>query len=108
MGHAARIAIIGGGPAGLMAAECARAEGAEVHLYDHRSSVGRKVLIAGKGGLNLTHSEPRPQFDQRYRERTTEVGRWLDGFDGDDFREWVHAFGIATVGAAVAACFPKT
>ncbi|QIK80297.1 TIGR03862 family flavoprotein [Lysobacter sp. HDW10] len=107
MGHAARIAIIGGGPAGLMAAECARAEGAEVHLYDHKSSVGRKVLIAGKGGLNLTHSEPRPQFDQRYRERTTEVGQWLDGFDGDAFREWVHAFGIATVVGSSGRVFPE-
>ena len=61
------IAIIGGGPAGLMAAETARASGIEVDVFDAMGSVGRKFLIAGKGGLNLTHSEPRPGFDARYR-----------------------------------------
>ena len=60
------LAVIGGGPAGLMAAETARAEGIEVDLFDAKGSVGRKFLIAGKGGLNLTHSEPRPAFDHRY------------------------------------------
>lgn len=106
MASAPVIAVIGGGPAGLMAAECARAQGAEVHLYDHKGSVGRKVLIAGKGGLNLTHSEPRPAFDARYRERASEVGRWLDVFDGDDFRAWVHAFGIETVVGSSGRVFP--
>lgn len=101
------IAIIGGGPAGLMAAECARARGAEVHLFDHKGSVGRKVLIAGKGGLNLTHSEPRPAFDLRYRERATEVGRWLDSFDGDAFRAWVHDFGIETMVGSSGRVFPE-
>ena len=69
----ATIAIIGGGPAGLMAAETARAAGREVHLYEAMGSVGRKFLIAGKGGLNLTHSEARPGFDARYRERSAEA-----------------------------------
>lgn len=101
-----RIAIVGGGPAGLMAAECARAHGVEVHVYDHKGSVGRKVLIAGKGGLNLTHSEPRPAFDARYRERAAEVGRWLDGFDADDFRRWVHDFGIETKVGSSGRVFP--
>lgn len=53
----ARVAIIGGGPAGLFAAERLRAAGLDVDLYEARGSVGRKFLIAGKGGLNLTHSE---------------------------------------------------
>lgn len=106
MSRAAVIAVIGGGPAGLMAAECARAKGADVHLYDHKGSVGRKVLIAGKGGLNLTHSEARPAFDARYRERATEIGRWLDVFDGNDFRDWVHAFGIGTLVGSSGRVFP--
>jgi len=56
------IVIIGGGPAGLMAAEAASAAGAQVNLYDAMASVGRKFLLAGKGGLNLTHSEPSEKF----------------------------------------------
>ena len=72
--HPPCLAVIGGGPAGLMAAEVARATGIEVHLFEAKGSVGRKFLIAGKGGLNLTHSEPRPALDDRYRERAAEVG----------------------------------
>jgi hypothetical protein len=60
------IAVIGGGPAGLMAAEAAVAGGAHVDLYDSMASVGRKFLLAGKGGLNLTHSEPAEKFLSRY------------------------------------------
>ncbi|HEY9540644.1 MAG TPA: NAD(P)/FAD-dependent oxidoreductase, partial [Luteimonas sp.] len=56
------IAVVGGGPAGLMAAEVARAAGVDVDVFDAKGSVGRKFLIAGKGGLNLTHSEPMPMF----------------------------------------------
>lgn len=61
-----KIAVIGGGPAGLMAAEAAIAGGASVDLYDAMASVGRKFLLAGKGGLNLTHSEPLEKFILRY------------------------------------------
>ena len=82
------IAIVGGGPAGLMAAETARAAGIEVDVFDAMGSVGRKFLIAGKGGLNLTHSEPRPAFDARYRERAREVGTWLDDLDAGALRAW--------------------
>ena len=63
------IAIIGGGPAGLMAAEVALSGGAQVALYDSMPSVGRKFLLAGKGGLNLTHSDPSDLFLSRYGER---------------------------------------
>ena len=90
------LVVIGGGPAGLMAAEVARAAGVEVDLYEAKGSVGRKFLIAGKGGLNLTHAEPRPGFDARYRERSAEVGRWLDDFDADALRAWARGFGIDT------------
>ena len=78
-----RVAVVGGGPAGLFAAERLRAAGLAVDLFEAKGSPGRKFLIAGKGGLNLTHSEPRPQFDARYRERAPEVTGWLDAFDAD-------------------------
>jgi uncharacterized flavoprotein (TIGR03862 family) len=100
------IAIIGGGPAGLMAAETARAAGVEVDLYEAKGSVGRKFLIAGKGGLNLTHSEARPGFDARYRERTAQVARWLDAFDGDALRAWARGFGIDTYIGSSGRVFP--
>ena len=66
-----KVAIIGGGPAGLMAAETARAGGMEVDLYDAMPSIGRKLLLAGKGGLNLTHSESLESFLSRYGPRRT-------------------------------------
>ena len=66
-----------------MAAEVARAAGTAVDLYDAMGSVGRKFLLAGKGGLNLTHGEPRARFVERYGARHDEVGRWLDAFDAD-------------------------
>lgn len=100
------IAIVGGGPAGLMAAEVAIAAGLRVDLFEAKGSVGRKFLIAGKGGLNLTHSEPRPGFDSRYRERAPQVARWLDAFDGDALREWAHEFGIETYVGSSGRVFP--
>ena len=101
-----RLAVIGGGPAGLMAAEVARAAGIEVHLFEAKGSVGRKFLIAGKGGLNLTHSEPRPAFDARYRERAGEVAAWLDDFDGEALRDWARGFGIETYVGTSGRVFP--
>ncbi len=101
------IVIIGGGPAGLIAAQTVRAAGIEVDLFDAMGSVGRKFLIAGKGGLNLTHSEPRPAFDARYRERAREVGEWLDGFDADALRAWAGGFGIDTYVGSSGRVFPN-
>ena len=72
-----RIAVIGGGPAGLMAAEVLLQGGASVDLYDAMPSVGRKFLLAGKGGLNLTHSEPIEPFVARYAARAPQVAPWL-------------------------------
>jgi uncharacterized flavoprotein (TIGR03862 family) len=99
--------IIGGGPAGLMAAEVARAQGIEVDLYEAKGSVGRKFLIAGKGGMNLTHGEPRPAFDQRYGERATEIGGWLDDFDADALREWARGLGVETFVGTSHRVFPS-
>jgi len=101
-----RLAIIGGGPAGLMAAETARAAGIEVHVFEAKGSVGRKFLIAGKGGLNLTHSETRPGFDARYRERAAAVGTWLDDFDADALRAWARDFGVETYVGSSGRVFP--
>jgi uncharacterized flavoprotein (TIGR03862 family) len=100
------LAIIGGGPAGLMAAEVARAAGVEVDLFEGKGSVGRKFLIAGKGGLNLTHGEPRPAFDARYRERRAEVADWLDDFDGEALREWARGLGVGTYVGSSGRVFP--
>jgi hypothetical protein len=100
------IAVIGGGPAGLMAAEVAAAGGAQVALYDHLPSVGRKVLIAGKGGLNLTHSEPFEAFAARYGVRSAAVRPWLDGFGPDALRAWAHGLGAATIIGSSGRVFP--
>lgn len=101
-----RLAVIGGGPAGLMAAETARAAGSEVHLFEAKGSVGRKFLIAGKGGLNLTHSEPRPDFDARYRRRARDIGAWLDAFDAAALRDWARGLGIETFVGSSGRVFP--
>jgi uncharacterized flavoprotein (TIGR03862 family) len=100
------LAVIGGGPAGLMAAEVARAAGVEVDLFEAKGSVGRKFLIAGKGGLNLTHSEPRPAFDARYRERAATVGQWLDDFDAAALRDWARGLGVDTFVGTSGRVFP--
>ncbi|KIQ96455.1 TIGR03862 family flavoprotein [Lysobacter sp. A03] len=101
-----RLAVIGGGPAGLMAAETARAAGIEVDLYEAKGSVGRKFLIAGKGGLNLTHGEDRPAFDKRYRERSEAVGAWLDDFDAAALRKWARGLGVETYVGSSGRVFP--
>lgn len=106
LSHSPRLAVIGGGPAGLMAAETARAAGLNVHLFEAKGSVGRKFLIAGKGGLNLTHSEARPAFDARYRERAAAVGVWLDAFDADALRQWARELGVETYVGSSGRVFP--
>jgi uncharacterized flavoprotein (TIGR03862 family) len=102
-----RVAIVGGGPAGLMAAEVANAAGLQVDLFEAKGSVGRKFLIAGKGGLNLTHGEPRPGFDARYGERRPEIARWLDAFDGDALRDWARGLGVETYVGSSGRVFPN-
>ena len=101
-----QVAVIGGGPAGLMAAEMAHAGGASVDLYDHMGSVGRKFLLAGKGGLNLTHSEPFERFVQRYAERSGEIAGWLEQFTADDLRAWARGLGVETFVGSSGRVFP--
>ena len=101
-----RVAVVGGGPAGLFAAERLRAAGCEVHVFEAKGSVGRKFLVAGKGGLNLTHSDPPALFASRYRERAGEVGRWLDTFDAAALREWALGLGVATFVGTSGRVFP--
>src|SRR5690349_12525582 len=91
-----RVAVIGGGPAGLMAAEVLSQAGIRVDLYDAMPSVGRKFLLAGKGGMNITHSEPAAEFVRRYGTRSEQVGAWLAQFDAAAVREWIHGLGIDT------------
>jgi uncharacterized flavoprotein (TIGR03862 family) len=103
---ARRVAIIGGGPAGLMAAETVRAAGHQVDVYEAKGSPGRKFLIAGKGGLNLTHSDAHEVFVARYRERASEVGAWLADFDGPALRDWALGIGVETYVGSSGRVFP--
>jgi len=98
--------VIGGGPAGLMAAETLSAAGVQVQLFDAMPSVGRKFLLAGKGGLNLTHSEPAALFATRFGTRQAEVAPWLDQLDGTKLREWAQALGVATFVGSSGRVFP--
>lgn len=100
------VAVIGGGPAGLMAAERLVQGGARVDLYDAMPSVGRKFLIAGRGGLNLTHSEPYEQFLTRYGPRRAQIELLLNQFGPDDLRRWVHDLGFETFVGTSGRVFP--
>jgi uncharacterized flavoprotein (TIGR03862 family) len=101
-----RAIVIGGGPAGLMAAEVLAAGGVQVDLCDAMASVGRKFLLAGKGGMNITHAEPFDAFVGRYGARAPEVGRWLAHFKPDQVRDWIHALGIDTFVGSSGRVFP--
>ena len=98
--------MIGGGPAGLMAAEVLAAAGVPVDVYDAMPSVGRKFLLAGRGGMNITHSEPYDAFVARYGSRAGALRPMLDGFKPDDLRAWVHGLGIETFVGTSGRVFP--
>ncbi|MGZ8290797.1 MAG: TIGR03862 family flavoprotein [Telluria sp.] len=101
-----RVAVIGGGPAGLMAAEVLSQGGAQVDVYDAMASVGRKFLLAGKGGMNITHSEPFEAFVARYSGREPQVGQWLRDFDAKAVRDWIHGLGVDTFIGSSGRVFP--
>ncbi len=102
----AHVAIIGGGPAGLMAAEVLSQAGVRVDLYDGMPSVGRKFLLAGVGGMNITHSEAYPAFLSRYAERAPNIAQLLRAFDADALCRWIHELGIETFVGSSGRVFP--
>jgi len=104
------LAIIGGGPAGLRAAEIAAKAGARVTVFDAKPSVGRKLLVAGRGGLNLTHGEAFDGFVQRYTGPDQPEGFWrgvLEAFTPQDLRDWAAGLGIETFEQRTGRVYPR-
>jgi len=102
------VAVIGAGPAGLMAAEVLAQAGASVAVFDAMPSAGRKFLMAGRGGLNLTHSEPLPAFLARYREAAPRLEGAISTFSPDCLREWSAALGQPTFVGSSGRVFPQS
>jgi uncharacterized flavoprotein (TIGR03862 family) len=105
-----KVAVIGGGPAGLRAAEVAAARGAEVTLFEAKPSVGRKLLVAGRGGLNITHGEDPGRFAGRYSGPGQPGDFWqkaLAGFSPDDLRAWAAGLGIETFEQRTGRVYPR-
>ena len=100
------VAIVGGGPAGLMAAEVLSQAGVSVHLFDAMPSVGRKFLLAGKGGLNLTHTDSPDLFRSRYGVQQETVGQWLEQMGAQSVRDWATGLGVATFVGTSGRVFP--
>lgn len=101
------VAVIGGGPAGLMAAELLAQGGVQVDLYDAMPSVGRKFLLAGVGGMNITHSEPLDTFLSRYGARSNSIKPMLGAFPPDALCEWIHGLGVETFVGSSGRVFPR-
>jgi uncharacterized flavoprotein (TIGR03862 family) len=101
------VAVIGAGPAGLMAAEVLASGGASVTVYDAMPSAGRKFLMAGRGGLNLTHSEPLPQFLARYGAATPHLTAAIEAFPPQALRDWSEALGQPTFVGSSGRVFPQ-
>ncbi len=99
--------VIGGGPAGLMAAEVLSGSGIEVHVFDAMPSVGRKFLLAGKGGLNLTHSEGPDAFAGRYGARRAQIESLLRSFGSGQLRGWALGLGVETFVGSSGRVFPR-
>lgn len=101
------VAVIGGGPAGLMAADVISAAGIAVDVYDAMPTLGRKFLLAGIGGLNLTHSEPNAQFNARYGQHANSIAPLLAEFDAAAVRAWAHELGVETFVGSSGRVFPR-
>ena len=102
-----RVIIIGGGPAGLMAAEqLAAVNGMQVEIFDAMPSFGRKFLMAGKGGMNITHAEPLPDFIGRYGQRAGQIAPLLKLFGPQALRDWIHGLGVETFIGTSGRVFP--
>jgi len=100
------VAVIGAGPAGLMAAETLALAGHSVQVFEAKPSAGRKFLMAGRGGLNITHSEPAERFNARYGARAPEFAAMLAALDANALREWVQGLGIDTFVGSSGRVFP--
>ncbi len=100
------VVIVGAGPAGLMAAEVLSRAGVQVDVYDAMPSAGRKFLLAGKGGLNLTHSEPSELFVQRYGARQAVLAPLLQAFGAQALRDWAQGLGVSTFVGTSGRVFP--
>jgi uncharacterized flavoprotein (TIGR03862 family) len=101
------VLVIGGGPAGLRAAEVANAAGSRVTVCDAQRSVGRKFLVAGRGGLNLTHGEPVANFPARYVDESERWRDLLEDFGPDDLRAWARDLGVETYVGTSGRVFPR-
>ena len=101
-----QVAVIGGGPAGLMAAEVIAESGYAVTVFEAKPTVGRKFLRAGIGGLNITHAEPIEQFQTRYNEREPDITPLLDAFGPKDLIAWTQTLGIDTFIGSSQRVFP--
>jgi uncharacterized flavoprotein (TIGR03862 family) len=106
--HTRHIAIIGAGPAGLIAAEILSGAGHAVTIYDRKPSAGRKFLMAGRGGLNLTHSEPLDFFISRYPQGAEHLAPVITHFTPQDLRTWCEGLGQETFIGSSGRVFPKT
>jgi len=102
-----QVAIVGGGPAGLIAAETLARAGVGVTVYDRMPSVGRKFLMAGRGGLNLTHSEEFGRFVARYAEAEPVLSPLIGAFRPEDLRSWCEGLGQETFVGSSGRVFPK-
>lgn len=102
-----QVAVIGGGPAGLIAAEAMAQAGLRVTVFERMPSLGRKLLMAGRGGLNITHSEPLEKFRARYGDAAGWLAPYLEAFPPSALVEWCAALGQETLSAAAAASFRK-
>jgi hypothetical protein len=101
-----KVAVIGAGPAGLMAAEILAQAGHSVQVFEAKPSAGRKFLMAGRGGLNITHSEPAERFNARYGARAPEFAAMLAALNANALCEWVHSLGIETFVGSSGRVFP--
>jgi len=108
MTETVEIAIIGSGPAGLMAAEAAATAGAKVVIFDRMPSPARKFLLAGRGGLNLTHNEPQPAFLARYGQAQARLAPLIETFPPDALRSWAADLGQETFVGTSGRIFPKS